>query len=175
MRALPHASQLFVPIVAKERVIGALAAVWWHTSRALSDSELALLEALGSQVGVAVENARLFSENRRQVDELSVLYDFSRAVTGELDSAALVEAVHAHLARVMDVRNMVVLLRHEGEESIEVALRVVDGVPHGEEPRRYARHGVGLMSVVLETGRSVRTDDYAAECARRGCEIHCAT
>src|SRR6185436_19391342 len=80
MRALAHRSQLFVPVVAKERVIGALGAVWWDTSRELSASELTLLEALGSQVGVAVENARLFTENRRQVQELSALYDLSRAV-----------------------------------------------------------------------------------------------
>jgi GAF domain-containing protein/CheY-like chemotaxis protein len=169
VRALPHRSHLFVPIVAKERVIGALAAVWWETARELSDSELALLEALGSQVGVTVENARLFSENRRQVDELSVLYDFSRAVTGELDAAALVDAVHAHLRRVMDVRNMVVLLR-EDDDAVAVALRTVDGVRNDSEPRRYARDGVGLMSVVLQTGRPLRTADYLGACARAGVE-----
>jgi GAF domain-containing protein/ActR/RegA family two-component response regulator len=170
VRALPHRSHLFVPIVAKERVIGALAAVWWDAGRALADSELALVEALGSQVGVAVENARLFIENRRQVEELSVLYDFSRAVTGELDAAALVEAVHAHLVRVVDVRNMVVLLREESGDGLAVALRIASGVRNEDEPRRYPVRGVGLISIVIETGRPLRTADYAGECARRGVE-----
>jgi GAF domain-containing protein/CheY-like chemotaxis protein len=168
VRALPHRSQLFVPIVAKERVIGALAAVWWTTARELSDSEFTLLEALASQVGVAVENARLFTENRRQVQELSALYDLSRAVTGELDRAALVEAIHTHLARVVDVRNMVVLIRDPDAGDIEVALRIVDGAHDDRPPHRYPLQGIGLMRFVLEEGRPLRTADYAAECARRG-------
>jgi signal transduction histidine kinase len=170
MRTLPHRSQIFVPIVAKERVIGALAGVWWHSARDVSESELALLEALASQVGVAVENARLFSENRRQVQELSVLYDLSRAVTGELDRAALVEAIHTHLARVMDVRNMVVLVRDEDAGDIVVALRILDGARNDDPPHRYTLRGIGLMQFVLEDGQTLRTADYADECVRRRVE-----
>jgi signal transduction histidine kinase/CheY-like chemotaxis protein len=168
MRAFAHRSQLFVPIVAKDRVIGALGAVWWQTARELSESELTLLEAVASQAGVAVENARLFSENRRQVQELSVLYDLSRAVTGELERSALVDAIHTHLARVMDVRNMVVLVRDEDADDIEVALRVVDGTRNTDVPTRYSLGGIGLMQFVLKEGRPLRTADYGAECARRG-------
>jgi GAF domain-containing protein/CheY-like chemotaxis protein len=170
IRALPHKSQLFVPIVAKDRVIGALAAVWWREARDLSESELRLVEALASQAGVAVENARLFTENRHQIQELSALYDLSRSVTGELDRAALFEAVHAQLTRVMDVRNMVVLVRDEDANDLEVALRTRDGVRNTDPPLRYPAHGVGLLVPVLTEGRALRTDDYVAECARRGVE-----
>ncbi len=168
MRALPHKSQLFVPIVSKERVIGALGAVWWRTARELPESDLTIVEALASQAGVAVENARLFTENRRQVQELSVLYDLSRAVTGELDRAALVEAIHTNLERVMDVSNMVVLIRDEDAGDIAVALRIRHGARNDDPPRRYTLRGIGLMSVVLTEGRPVRTAEYAAECARLG-------
>jgi GAF domain-containing protein/CheY-like chemotaxis protein len=168
MRALAHKSQLFVPIIAKERLIGALAAVWWETSRELSESELTLVEALASQAGVAVENARLFTENRRQVQELSVLYDLARAVTGELDRAALVEAVHAHLARVMDVSNMLVLIRDQDANNIDVALRILHGERNDALPTRYPLHGIGLMQFVLSDGIALRTEDYGGECARRG-------
>jgi GAF domain-containing protein len=168
VRALPHKSQLFVPIVARERVIGALAAVWWTSVRELSDSEVALLEALASQVGVAVEHARLFAENERQVQELSVLYDLSRAVTGVLDRAALVDAVRSHLERVMDVRNMVVLIRDEDAGDLEVVLRVRDGRPDEAAPHRYQTNGVGLLQFVMEEGRPFRTAQYGAECERRG-------
>jgi signal transduction histidine kinase/CheY-like chemotaxis protein len=136
--------------------------------RELSASELTLLEALASQVAVAVENARLFAENRRQVQELSALYDLSRAVTGELDRAALVDAIHSQVERVMDVRNMVVLIRDEDAGEIEVALRIVDGQRNFEAPTRYTLGGIGLMQFVLEQGRTLRTADYAAECERRG-------
>ena len=37
---VPHRSQLFVPIVAKDRMVGGFAAVWWDRARDLGDGEL---------------------------------------------------------------------------------------------------------------------------------------
>ncbi|HEX6209455.1 MAG TPA: GAF domain-containing protein, partial [Methylomirabilota bacterium] len=166
----PHRCQLFVPVVAKDRMIGGFAVVWWERQREFSAGDLGLLEAIANQAGVAIENARLFEENRRRVEELSVLHDLSRAVTGELDRAALLEALRVHLARIVDVGNMVVLLRVDDGDEMEVALRIRDGARDDDEPRRYPARGVGLMPSVLESGEPLRTDDYAAECARRGVE-----
>src|SRR6185436_1856172 len=150
----PHKSHLWVPIVAKGRMIGGFAVVWWTRTREFSAGDLALIEAIATQAGVAIENARLFDENRRRVEELSVLHELSRAVTGQLDRAALLESLRGQLARVVDVSNMVVVLR--------------DGQVDPSEPRRYPASGIGLMAPVLESGRALRTDDYGAECARRG-------
>jgi len=106
----PHRVQLFAPIVAKDRVIGSFIAVWWERTREFSERELALVEAMGIQAGVAVENAGLFQENQRKLEELSVLHELSRAVTGQLDLAELVGAIHGQVARVLDARNMLILL-----------------------------------------------------------------
>jgi signal transduction histidine kinase/CheY-like chemotaxis protein len=154
--------------VTKDRMIGGFAVVWWERQRDVSPSDRALLEAIAAQAGVAIENARLFEENRRRVEELSVLHELSRAVTGELDRTALLEALRGQLARVVDTRNMIVMLRADGGDTLEVALRIRDGVRDDHEPGRYPTSGVGLVAVVLESGRPLRTDDYAAECARRG-------
>ena len=168
-----HRSQLFVPVIVKDRMIAAFAAVWWETAREFSDDEIALIEAIATQAGVALENGRLFEENRQRLEELSVLHDLSRAVTGQLDRGAVVEAVRHHVARILDARNLVVILRDAEREELEIALRVTDGADDPREPRRYPLGDIGLMSVVFATNRPLRTDDYAAECARRAVEpIH---
>src|SRR5262249_45410899 len=77
----PHRAQLFGPIVAKDRVLGAFIGVWWERTRQFTKRQLALIEGMGSQAGIALENARLFQEHQRQLQELSVLYTISRAVT----------------------------------------------------------------------------------------------
>ncbi len=164
----PHRSQLFVPVVAKDRMIGGFAVIWWERVHDFAESDLALIEAIASQAGVAIENARLFEENRRRVEELSVLHALSQAVTGQLDRAALLDALRAQLARVVDVRHMVVVVRAEDTDELEIALRLVDGEVDRSEPHRYPAAGIGLMSAVLESGRPLRADDYGAECARRG-------
>jgi GAF domain-containing protein/ActR/RegA family two-component response regulator len=166
----PHRTQLFVPVVVKDRMIAGFAAVWWEQAREFTEGELALMEALANQAGVALENARLFAENRRRVEELSVLHDLSRAVTGQLDRAALIEALRSHLARVLAAENMVVILKDEERGDLEVTLRVVGGAEDTAPPRRFPTHACGLVTVVLQHNAPVRTDDYAASCAQHGVE-----
>jgi len=166
--AIAHRMQLFVPIVANERLSGGFAVTWTAHARALSDGELRLVEAVASQAGAAFANARLFRDNQRRVEELSVLHQLSRAVTGRLDQTGLIETIHQQVARVLDVQHLVVLLHDEARDTLEVALRIVDGRPDAGEPHRYPAHAGGLMSVVFDTGRPLRTADYAGECTRRG-------
>jgi GAF domain-containing protein/CheY-like chemotaxis protein/anti-sigma regulatory factor (Ser/Thr protein kinase) len=168
-RAAPVRTHLFVPIVAQEQMIGGFAAGWWNEVRELSEAELRLMEALASQAGVALQNARLFQDNQRRVQELSVLHDLSRSVTGQLDQAGILDTVHRQVARVLDVRHMVVLLLDEAHDRLAVVLRVVDGRRcEDEEPHFYARDRAGLSGYVFDTGRPVRTTDYVADCARHG-------
>src|SRR5437879_5095042 len=118
-----HQSDVFVPIVAKERVIGGFSLIWWDQARRLSPSEMALMEAVATQAGVALENVRLFDENRRQVEELSVLHELSRAVTGQLDRAALIDAIRVQVARVLDARHLFVALHDPERRELEMVLR----------------------------------------------------
>jgi GAF domain-containing protein/ActR/RegA family two-component response regulator len=169
-RSLPHQSQLFVPIVVNERMIGGFAALWLSRARTFGEGELALMEAIANQAGVAIENARLFHENRRQLDELRALHELSRAVTGQLDTKALLEAVYAQGARVLGVRYMFVMLRAESGDGLDVSFAVRDGVPDATTPRPHMAERTGLAPIIIRTGRAIRTDDYAACCRSHGVE-----
>ncbi len=163
-----YRSYLFVPIVAKERVVGGFAAVWWNRARDFSESELALIEGIASQVGVAVENARLFEQNRRQVEELTVLHALARALTGQLDRAAVLEVILSQVPRVFVVPSIVMLLLSDDGE-LEVVARRRDGAELGALPEPCPEGPAGgLKRLVFDEGRAIRTDDYAGECARRG-------
>src|SRR5947208_10305345 len=132
------------------------------------DEDLVVLESFAARAAIALENAQLYEQNRRQVEELSVLLELSRAVTGQLDRAALLGAIRIQAGRILDATNMAIVLRDEERGDLEVVLRVVDGVADMRTPLRYPSRTVGLMSAVLETGQAVRSDDDIAECARRG-------
>jgi signal transduction histidine kinase/CheY-like chemotaxis protein len=164
---VPHRSQLFAPIVVKGEVRGGLVAVWTR-ERDFSESDLAMSEAIASQAGATLENLRLFDENRQRVNELSVLYDLSRAVTGQLSHDAVVVALEAHVARVLDVGSIAVLLRYPDASAPTVVYTSVHGERRPDTVVPSGRRPDGLVSVVLETGRPLRTDEYDAECARHG-------
>ncbi|KRT72606.1 MAG: nitrogen specific signal transduction histidine kinase NtrB [Candidatus Rokubacteria bacterium CSP1-6] len=58
-----------VPIRARDRILGTLS-LGRQTPDPFSDEEVTLLEAAADQIGLALDNARLYSELRRQLEEL---------------------------------------------------------------------------------------------------------
>jgi signal transduction histidine kinase/CheY-like chemotaxis protein len=124
---------------------------------------------VASQAGVALQNARLFQDNQRRVQELSVLHELSRSVTGQLDQAGILDTLHQQVPRVLDVRHMAVVLVDEEHDRLDVVLRVRDGRRcDDDEPRSYPRDRAGLSSLVFNSGRPIRSADYIAECKRHG-------
>ncbi|HEX9747255.1 MAG TPA: GAF domain-containing protein [Methylomirabilota bacterium] len=168
-RSAPVRTHLFVPIVAQEQMIGGFSADWWDKVREISEAERRLMEAVASQAGVALQNARLFQDNQRRVQELSVLHELSRSVTGQLDQAGILDTLHQQVPRVLDVRHMAVVLVDEEHDRLDVVLRVRDGRRcDDDEPRSYPRDRAGLSSLVFNSGRPIRSADYIAECKRHG-------
>lgn len=62
-------SQLIVPLKSKGKVVGTLC-VAMHSRRHFLPEEVDLLTALGNQIGVAVENARLYQQEREVSEQL---------------------------------------------------------------------------------------------------------
>jgi len=58
-----------VPIRARHRVLGTLS-LGRQTEDRFTDEEMALLECVADQIGLALDNARLYSEIHRQLDDL---------------------------------------------------------------------------------------------------------
>jgi signal transduction histidine kinase/ActR/RegA family two-component response regulator len=58
-----------VPLQSRGRILGALSLAR-RTPEPFTDAEIALLEAAANQISLALDNARLYSETRSQLDEL---------------------------------------------------------------------------------------------------------
>ncbi|MBM3131914.1 MAG: PAS domain S-box protein [Chloroflexi bacterium] len=64
-------SQIIVPMTAKGKVVGTLAAAM-HSYRKFLPAEVELITAIANQIGVAVDNARLYQEQKLVAEELRV-------------------------------------------------------------------------------------------------------
>ena len=62
-------SQVIVPLKSKGKVMGTLS-VAMHSYRQFRRDEVELLVAIGNQIGVAVENARLYEQEREVAEQL---------------------------------------------------------------------------------------------------------
>ncbi len=91
---LPHlekegiVSLASTPLIAKGRVLGAMT-FSNRKPRIFSKDDLDLLVSIGSQIGVAIENARLFSELQRHDKTLEALYAIDRVVSQTLELESL--------------------------------------------------------------------------------------
>src|SRR6202045_4405213 len=73
-----------VPLVAYDRAIGAMA-VFSDNERAFDEGHLELLRVLASEASIAIENARLFQEERTKARHLSLLNIISRNAIATLN------------------------------------------------------------------------------------------
>lgn len=96
-----------VPVVYREKIIGVLS-VMTNYRREFSDDEMLLLVGLADQAAAALENARLFEERERRINELSTINRISAAVNASLDQQDLLEKLHSGVGEILDVSTSII-------------------------------------------------------------------
>ena len=108
---------LTVPLLVGGEPVGELVIVEVEHERHFTDEERELARALGEQVAVAIQHAKLYRREQEQNRRLVTLLETSRALAAALDAREL-------LARIRD--EVAGLLSLDGE-AVEVRLRSGDG------------------------------------------------
>jgi phosphoserine phosphatase RsbU/P len=111
-------SELAVPLIVKNRVIGVLDLQSEQPAFFTADHQR-LLELTASRVAIAVENARLYTRVSRQAQTLIVLHEISREITSILDPDDLLERIGTLMKRVIDFQMFTILLWNERTETFE--------------------------------------------------------
>ncbi len=73
-----------LPLIAKGKVVGAMV-LSNRRHRIFTKQDIDVLASIGSQIGVAVENARLYSELKRHDQIMESLFEIDRVVSQSLD------------------------------------------------------------------------------------------
>jgi PAS domain S-box-containing protein len=95
---MPFHKDICVPLKAKDKVLGVLCA-WLPPTYELREHELALMTAIGDQVGVAIENAYLFEETKRRAGELSAIGEVGGLVTAGGDLQVILDTLAEKIAQ----------------------------------------------------------------------------
>jgi len=106
-------SELTVPVLYRERVIGTIDVQSEHRN-AFDQNDISILEALAGQLAIAIENARLYEENRYQRQVAETLSHLSRLAGSMLDIQEVAETVLAELADLLKYDTaLIALLQHD--------------------------------------------------------------
>lgn len=86
-------SALGVPILRGLHPVGALMLIDTQNDERFDESDLEQLRLLGVQAALAIENARLFAETRRRLDQLRLVNEVGRVATSILTLTPLMEGI----------------------------------------------------------------------------------
>ncbi len=136
-------SMLCVPLPAKNRVLGALA-VLRSSSPGFTAPDQSLLAAIGQQIGISVENARLYTELRQfaeelersqaqliQVEKLAAMGRLTASIAHELNNPLQAVQNCLHLTLTRDLaegkqHHYLTLAQEEVDRLIDIVLRMLD-------------------------------------------------
>ncbi|HXJ45317.1 MAG TPA: diguanylate cyclase [Candidatus Dormibacteraeota bacterium] len=137
-----------VPLVAYDRAIGAMA-VFSDQERTFDEGHLELLRVLASEASIAMENARLFQEERTKARHLSLLNTISRNAIATLNPDEM-------LAKITEQLEAGLTYDHIGIATLdystrEIVIQAEAGKRRGALGRRIPL-GAGLLGQVARTG-----------------------
>ncbi|HJW84429.1 MAG TPA: GAF domain-containing protein, partial [Anaerolineae bacterium] len=162
-RLLCHApvqSGLVTPIFIRGRVAGVLALHQCDYPRRWTFEEVALIEEVGGQLGIAIDNAKLYQEATHSLSDLNLLHSIAMTVAS---AASLPEAVQRVVESVhADMRHSYIglLLVEPGSGDLLVSAAI--GYPLELANMRIPA-GQGVTGWVARTGRPALVPDTRAD------------
>jgi len=152
-------SELVVPLRRKGRVIGALNLLS-ETKGQFTEADEAMLRQFAAHVSVAIENARLFEQERQYASTLETLAEVGREFGAILQLDELLTRITNLTRRVIDYRTFGILLLNEDTNELEmkVAVRYGDKV---QMPR--VQLGVGLVGYAALHREAVVVPDVSID------------
>ena len=146
------------PLVIRDELLGVIAMNrLGERAEAFSGDDVVRLKSFAAQAAIALENARLFTDNRRQVESLSVLHELSREVTGQVERPALVEAIGREVGRVSTVSEIFVVLKTGADDAGTMAWHSPAGLQSLDVDKVQK-----LTLMVLQAARPLRIDPALA-------------
>ncbi len=129
--------------------------------------DLRFIGALGDQMALAVERAQAVGDLERRVQVQDVLSQVSRALNFAIDFDTLLELIYAQTTRVIDAPCFIIALRDPNLDELEYVFYNVGDERRSDIEGRRWRIGHDLMSQIVRTQQTLRTDDYVRETLAR--------
>jgi PAS domain S-box-containing protein len=152
---------LGIPLIAGEKVIGAMGLFTSHRGRSFGAEQLAIAEGIARMAAIAVHNARLYAEASQRAEEAQALIRTARSITASLDLVTVLSMI-AEQARDLlhaDGSRIHLLDPERGVLRCLVALDThADALLSLELPR-----GSGLVGWVMENGAPLMSNEPTAD------------
>ncbi len=119
-----------------------------------------LLATFAQQIGVALENARLYAQAQQRAGRLAMLNHIARALATTLKLDELLEIVHREIMAVMEADTFFVALYDRQTNELDFRIRIDKGV---REPLERKPMAPGLTAAVVTSKQPLLIRDFERE------------
>jgi signal transduction histidine kinase/putative methionine-R-sulfoxide reductase with GAF domain len=126
-------SLISVPLATKGKVFGVLNLNNKRSGKPFTEADLRLLTAFAAQAAVAVDNVYLLEQNRRKIQELSILYDIAKNVSAADGLKQAVESIFSGIGQVVEIDHCYWFLWEKRYRRLSLAFSMV---PQGSVSQR---------------------------------------
>jgi PAS domain S-box-containing protein len=153
---MPPHKDVCVPIKYKDKVFGVLD-IWLPTTTEVTEEEITLLKAIGSQIGVAIENARLYEKAQQRLSKLMALDNIHHAIISTLNMDEILSIFLENVIEISQADAATVMLMRPGSDILETIASRAEGGK--SKATLKLKGGEGLAGWVAREGLSLIVND----------------
>lgn len=150
-------SELAVPLRAGDRIVGVMDVQSDHVN-AFDKEDVTVMQILGSQIGVAIENARLFQETKRRYNAMVALHETSLDMIAQLERNDLLKALLRRSAQLLGARGSSLSTYDPHQKLITIVARY--NTMRDDLEGTTLQLGEGLIGRVILSGAPLVVNDY---------------
>jgi PAS domain S-box-containing protein len=150
-------SVLAAPLLMGNRLVGVIAAVHSDPQHAFGEEGLRLIKLFASQAAIAIENARLFTAERKRTEEQQALLDTLSDLSGELELGRVLRAVLNRAIGLLGVSGGELATYDETRKELTVVASLNIGMDSAGTKMRL---GEGAMGYVAQTHEPLIIPNY---------------
>ncbi len=155
-------SVLLVPLVSREEIIGLMALDYAKVDQQFTAQQVELATTIGSQVAMAIENARLYERQERRAIQLNVINQVGRRATSSLDLDELLQETVVAIQEAFRYHFVSILVTNE--ETGEMVQRAEVGLDeHMQMPGYRQSIDDGLIGWAVREGEPVLVNEVSLD------------
>ncbi len=146
-----------VPLILSDQVVGVIS-MQAYRANAYTSNQIHLLEMLGTQAAIAIQNARLYAEANRSAEQMATIYRIGLAISGDLNMNQVMNTLYEQVTLVGDTDVFSLALFDEKSGDVSFPLFLDCG-----EPRAFPNYNVrdtkSLTAYVIQARRPLYLPD----------------
>jgi GAF domain-containing protein len=145
-----------IPLKVGDESVGLMFANY-RIKQEFTNEQKELIELFANQAAIAIQNARLYKQINRKIEDLNVLGKIGQQLTANmrLQEQEILELVHRQAGELMDADNMYIALYDEKEDTIKFGLAFKDGKPISIQTRKIDDARKGRTEEIIRTKQPI--------------------